>query len=112
MKFLFIISHGSDFRGSPELISSIQRWVAAAEKTGVLVHGNPLKPPNEAITVKIRDDKLCTVPGPASTNDEMIAAYTCVECEDMDTALSMAATHPMAAAATIEVRPIWEELTH
>ena len=111
MKFLFIISHGTDFRGTPELVASIQEWTRKVEAEGVVLHGNPLKPPNEAVTVRIRNGDLLKNDGPASQAEEMIAAYVCVNCDNLNAAVELATTHPMASAATIEVRPVWEELT-
>jgi len=31
-----------------------------------------------------------------------------VECPDMDTALQVAAAHPLARTAQVEVRPFWD----
>jgi hypothetical protein len=39
-----------------------------------------------------------------------MCAYELIEATDLPTAVALAATHPMAAAATIEVRPVWEDL--
>jgi hypothetical protein len=39
-----------------------------------------------------------------------MSAYELLECADLEEAVGVAATHPMAAGGTIEVRPIWSEL--
>ena len=64
----------------------------------------------EAVTVRVRDGKLRRSPGPFSDAEEQMCAYELVECADLETAVELAARHPMAAAATIEVRPIWTAL--
>ena len=48
--------------------------------------------------------------GPFSKSREQMCAYELVECDSFEAALESAKAHPMAAAATIEVRPVWETL--
>jgi len=111
MQFLLIISHGTDFRATPEMVEDIHDWVTQAEDTGIRIHGNPLVSPRNAVTVRVRDGELKCSPGPAVRTDEMMAAYELIECEGMDDAIGIAAHHPMAHAATIEIRPVWDEMT-
>jgi hypothetical protein len=33
-----------------------------------------------------------------------------IECENIDRAVEVAQTHPMADRASVEVRPVWPEL--
>lgn len=47
--------------------------------------------------------------GPAAPGPDQTAAYELFECDSIDEAVETAAAHPMAAAGTIEVRPVWEE---
>jgi len=110
LQFLLIISHGPDFQATPELVGAIHDWVSGAERDGIRLHGNPLRPPSDAVTVRVRDGKPVRSAGPATNGDEMIAAYELIECGDVDAAVEIAAQHPMARAATIEVRPVWEAL--
>ena len=67
-------------------------------------------PAATATTVRIRDGRQQVVAGPFSRSNEQMCAYELVECASMDAAVRLALTHPMAKAATIEVRPIWPEL--
>lgn len=39
-----------------------------------------------------------------------MCAYELIECSSQEEAIEVAALHPMAEAATIEVRPVWSEL--
>jgi hypothetical protein len=110
LQFLLIISHGPDFQATPELVGAIHEWISGSERDGIRVHGNPLRPPSEAVTVRVRDGKLVRSTGPAASGEEMIAAYELIECADTDAAVEIAAQHPMARAATIEIRPVWEAL--
>ena len=111
MKFLLIIAHEDAFKPTGKLVREIHEWVAATSKCGARIHGNPLQPSDTATTVRIRDGKQEVSKGTFSKSKEQICAYELVDCENRDAAVQIALKHPMAAAATIEVRPIWSELT-
>ena len=109
MKFLLIIAHDDQFQGDPALVRSIQTWVTAHTEKGIRLVGAPLKPPSEARTINPDGSKDVShapfSPGPLHT-----AAFELIECPDMEAATTIAQSHPMATRATIEVRPVWEEL--
>ena len=110
MKFLLIIAHDDAFKPTEQLVSDIHKWVSTNSKCGVRVHGNPLQPTDTATTVRIRDGKQEVSTGTDSNSKEQICAYELVDCKDREAAVEIALKHPMAKAATIEVRPIWSEL--
>jgi hypothetical protein len=62
------------------------------------------------MTVRVRQGLMQQVAGPFSDSAEQMCAYQLVECATMNDAVELAASHPMAAAATIEVRPVWDAL--
>src|SRR6478736_2876186 len=110
MKFLLIISHDDTFAPTHALVRDIMGWVRTQTRRKVRIGGAPLKPAGEAVTVRIRGGKLRTAPGPFARSREKMCAYELIEAADLPAAVALAATHPMAAAATIEVRPVWEDL--
>jgi hypothetical protein len=110
MQFLLIIAHDDAFVPTNALVADIRDWVAEMERRGIRVHGNPLRPPGEAITVRVRNGALERGSGPFSRSKEKICAYELIECETIEAAIGVASRHPMASAATIEVRPVWSEL--
>jgi hypothetical protein len=110
MRFLFIIAHDAGFAPDDQLMGDIANWIADTSAQGSRCHGNPLRPVSDAVTVRVRDGKALLSPGPFSDAGEQMCAYELVECADLDAAVQLATGHPMAAAATIEVRPIWAEL--
>ncbi len=110
MKFLLIISHDEHFRPTEGLVEEIFRWMDEMMERGIMVHGNPLRPAEEAKTVRVRNGKLRAVNGPSTRAKEKISAYVLIDCRDMDEAVKIALSHPMAKAAVVEVRPVWEEL--
>ncbi len=112
MRFLMIIAHDDQFSADHELLASIFQWIDRQAKAGVRVTGAPLTPPDQARTVSVRNDSLDITPGPFTLGPLHTAAFEIIECDNLDSALSIASTHPMAKRATIEVRPIWAELEH
>lgn len=112
MQFLLIIAHDDTFRASRELVASIHRWIDASSQRGVRVRGAPLKPSAQAITIQVRDGALARRNGPFSDSRDQIAAFELIECADVEEAVEIASSHPMAAAATIEIRPVWPELVN
>lgn len=110
-QFLLIISHDEAFAPGETLVAEIFDWIADMERRGFRVHGNPLRPPGEAITVRVRKGKVTRKTGPFADSGEKMCAYELLACADIDEAVAAAARHPMAKVATIEVRPVWAELT-
>lgn len=110
MRFLLIISHDDAFRPTPDLIGRIHTWVDDASRRGIRIDGNPLQPADTATTVRIRAGALVRTEGPFSASCEQMCAYELVECADEEEAIRIAAAHPMASAATIEVRRVWDDL--
>ena len=111
MKYLLIIAHDDAFKPTDKLVQEIHEWVAKTSKSGARIHGNPLQPPDTATTVRIRNGQQELSRGTFSKSTEQICAYELVDCENLEAAVQIALSHPMAKAATIEVRPIWSELT-
>lgn len=110
MRFLFIISHDDQFAPSPKLVSEIVAWTKRQRGQRVLLDSNPLQPSAEAVTVRVRDGKVKRTEGPFARSREKMCAYVLIEATSLDEAVALAAGHPMARAATIEVRPVWQQL--
>ena len=110
MKFLLIISHDDLFVPTDSLINDIGVWIKKMEQRGVRVYGNPLCPPVKAATVRVRDGKIKVKKGPFANSKEKMCAYELIECSSFEQAIEFASRHPMATAATIEVRQVWDEL--
>jgi hypothetical protein len=110
MKFLLIISHNATFRPTQSLVSDIGVWIRRMTTRKIRLYGNPLRPADEARTVRVRSGRVTVKNGPSARSKEKIAAYELIECKNLEEAVVVASEHPMARAATIEVRPVWEEL--
>jgi hypothetical protein len=110
MQYLLIICHDDSFRPTETLVVDILGWIKEMESRGIRVYGNPLRPPSEATTVRVRNGNLTRMDGPFANSKDIMCAYELIECANIEDAIDVASQHPMAKAATIEVRPIWEEL--
>lgn len=110
LHYLLIIAHDDTFAPTERLVTEIRDWVTAMEARGVRVHGNPLRPASEAVTVQVREGEARRKHGPFSRSREQMCAYELIQCAGLGVAAEVAASHPMAAAATIEVRPVWGQL--
>jgi hypothetical protein len=47
--------------------------------------------------------------GPFAETKEWIASFDILDCANLDEAIDIAATHPMARFGRIEIRPFWPE---
>jgi hypothetical protein len=110
MQFLLIISHDDLFTPSKDLITAIHAWNQEMDAKGIRLHGNPLRPPSDATTVRVRAGKVALSDGPFTRSKDQICAYALIECASHQAAIDVAIGHPMASVAAIEVRPIWREL--
>ena len=111
MLYLLIICHDDSFAPSEELVAAIQEWALEMDRRGVRLDGRPLRPPADAVTVRVRGGEATVSKGPFAAGAEQMAAYELLDCADLEEAIRLTSTHPMAAAGTIEIRPVWEELT-
>lgn len=110
MQYLLIISHDDSFTPTETLLHDIGTWIKEMERRGVRVYGNPLRPAADATTVRVRKGKVVLKKGPFANSEEKMCAYELIECLSDEEAIEVASLHPMAKAATIEVRQIWNEL--
>jgi hypothetical protein len=110
MQFLLIICHDDNFRPTERLISDIHTWTKEMTDRGIRVYGNPLRPAGDATTVRVRNGKLTRTNAPFTNSTEKMCAYELIEYGSTDEAVEVASKHPMAKAATIEVREVWNEL--
>ena len=110
MQYLMIICHDDSFAPTETLVTEIVAWDKEMEGRGIRKYGNPLRPPSDAITVRVREGNMVLKNGPFAKSKEKMAAYELIECASLEEAIDVASTHPMAKAATVEVRPIWTDL--
>ncbi len=83
----------------------IDAWVAENDARGRRLDGHELAPPSAATTVRVRNGELLISDGPFAETKELIVGYDLLECADLDEAIEVARTHPMARGGRLELRP-------
>jgi hypothetical protein len=83
----------------------IEVWVAENDARGRRLDGHQLGPVSTATTVRVRNGELLVSDGPFAETKEVIVGYDLLECADLDEAIEVARTHPMARAGRLELRP-------
>jgi hypothetical protein len=73
-------------------VPDIDEWVERHDASGRRVLGERLRPPADAVGVRVRGGKVLVTDGPFSETKE---------------AIGIAAAHPMAYGGAIELRPFW-----
>jgi hypothetical protein len=82
-------------------------WVDNLQARGKWVTGDQLAPPRRARSVRVRGGKKMITDGPFAETKEAIGGFDLLECDSLEEAVEIAATHPLAQIGTIEVRPLW-----
>jgi hypothetical protein len=89
------------------MMIAVKSWVENMTDRGIRLTGGPLRSAGEARIVRVRDGEPL-ISGPFAETKEQIGGYDVVECADLDAATEVAAGHPLARTATVEVRPFWD----
>jgi hypothetical protein len=112
MKYIALLYGEPDAGPAPgtpefaEMLGGFQSVTTAMADAGVLVDSGPLRPPQTATTVRVRDDQTQLTDGPFAEIKEQLGGYYILDCEDLDTALRYAAMIPSARYGSVEVRPV------
>ena len=85
----------------------IEAWVAEHDANGSRVLGERLRPSVDVRRVRVRQGEVMVTDGPFSETKEVIGGFDIVEAPDLEAALAMAASHPGAQDAVVEVHPFW-----
>lgn len=80
----------------------------ALRNSGNYVDANALEPPSAAVSVRVRDGRLSATDGPFAETKEHLSGFIVIEARDLNEAIRLAGTIPMARQGTIEVRPVRE----
>lgn len=82
---------------------------AETNRLSLLAAGIPaeaLALPSDAVTIRVRGGNMSTTDGPFMETKEVLGGFVLLEAEDIDAAIRIAATNPMAKLGSIEVRPL------
>lgn len=76
---------------------------------GQFVAASRLRPPDAAITVRVRNGRTTTTDGPFVETKEHIGGFYIVEAKNLNEAIQIASRIPGARYGCVEVRPIAED---
>jgi hypothetical protein len=82
----------------------IDRWISDAGDRRL--YGWQLTHPSRAVTVRRLEGQVVTTDGPFAETKEQVAGFDLLECADLDDAIQLAATHPVAGGGVLELRPV------
>ena len=82
-------------------------WLDDVVARGIRLHGDRLRPAEEARTVLVRDGEVLVSDGPFAETKEIICGYDMLECDSLEEAVQVASAHPVARFGKIEVRAVW-----
>ena len=78
------------------------------EASGQRLSGLELDDPETAKVVRIVDGETVVTDGPYAETKELVGGLMTVECADLDEAIELAASIPLASRGSVEIRPIDE----
>lgn len=105
MKYMMFVCTDTEPETDESQVPDIEQWVAENDAAGRRVEGNQLVPPASATTVRVRGGELLLSDGPFAETKEVIVGFDILECADLDEAIEVARTHPMAWNGRVELRP-------
>lgn len=105
VKFLYLVCRDETIKATPgEIPRAVEPWLRDVQSRGVLLQGQPLESPSEAVTIRVREGEVIVHNGPFAETVERIVGFDIVECKSMKEAVVEARRHPMAPFGSIEVR--------
>ena len=107
MKYMMFVCSDTepDTDPTPELPTS-SKWVAENDAGGRRLHRQRAGADRRAATtVRVRDGELLVSEGPFAETKEVIVGFDLLDCADLDEAIEVARTHPMAREGRLELRP-------
>ncbi|WP_435832493.1 YciI family protein [Micromonospora parva] len=105
MKFMMFVCSDAEPDTDPTELPDIDKWVAENDSRGRRLTGDALAPTSAATTVRVRGGELLVSEGPFAETAEVIVGFDLLDCADLDEAIEVARTHPMAREGRLELRP-------
>jgi hypothetical protein len=79
---------------------------ADLRQSGHLILAQALQPVDEAMTVRVRDNRMSATAGPFAETAEHLGGFLFIEARDLNEAVDIAGRVPVARYGSIEVRPV------
>ncbi|MFF0183636.1 nuclear transport factor 2 family protein [Streptomyces sp. NPDC005244] len=110
MKYMLLVCGGGDDTEVSSETEPVEPWVEELSvEHEVRLHGHRLRPPADAVTVRVRGGEVLRTDGPFAETKEYIAGFDVLQCDSLEEAVAAAARHPVASAGAMEIRAFWDE---
>jgi hypothetical protein len=106
MKYMLMFWDDESAEVSADEEAAIRAWVDEMTSRGIRLHGSALSYAKDARIIRVRGGETLVSDGPYAETKEQVGGYDVIECADLDTAIEVAAAHPLASLCTVEVRPL------
>ena len=104
MKYMMFVCTDTEPETDQSQIPDVEKWVAENDATGRRLSGSKLAPVSTATTVRVRGGEPLVTDGPFAETKEVIVGFDILECADLDEAIEVARSHPMAWIGRMELR--------
>lgn len=105
MKYMMFVTTDAEAKIIHKKPDGADAWVAEAGQKRIT--GNRLRPTAEARTVHVQDGRIVVTDGPFTESKEVIVGFDILDCDSVEEAIAIAATHPLAGSGKLEVRAFW-----
>ena len=112
MRYMLWMDGDGQVEPSPADIAAMPEFVAWEEnmaRRGIAHRGVRLRPPGDAVTVRVRGGQVLVTDGPFADTKEHIGGYEIIEAANLDEAIEAASGHPGSAGGAVEIRPFPSE---
>ena len=111
MRYLMLVCVDPSAEPFDPAQDNVEEWVALNDKSGRRILGNRLEHVSKAKTVRVRKGQLLVTDGPFAETREWIGGFDLLDCANIEEAIEIASTHPMARFGRIEVRALSKPAT-
>lgn len=87
-------------------VVAMAEYDAELGRSGNFELGAALRHPSEAATVRVRKGRLAATDGPFAETKEHLSGFIIIEARDLNDAIRLAGTMPLANVGSVEVRAI------
>jgi hypothetical protein len=112
MRYMLLIS--SDKAAPPPqkgemeaIMQGHQRFAEELQAAKKMVHGERLRPDDEASRVRLKAGQRQITDGPFTETKEVLGGFYLIDCDTKREAVEWAKKIPLREGAYVEVRPIW-----
>lgn len=99
---------GHPIADAPEPVH-IDTWTEDADRRGMRLIGERIRPSEDAVVVRVRDGKVLRSEGGHADPLDLVVGFDVLECDNLDQAVDLAARHPMSRGGVLELRPFWAD---